>query len=1150
MLDSASSSDAVRRALSALDWRAYFDAGALQRGRAYAVRERATQLLVREKSGGWIIEGKVRGSRSTPYQTKVTVPFPEADEDFMADCSCPLGGDCKHGVAVVETFLARELTNRKVPSVARQAPEVIDSSLPVPLRHWIDVSLAEPVLTRLNGESADAAREVRYSFHLRKDEREERGGLGHISVLTFEPGSKGLGNARVANLRGAHRGDYPPCFSDTDVKLAQEMGALSNTLLEGTFSGALMQPRGRFWGLLVQDVLSTGRAIWDGNPKAVLKAGPERLVEACWAPDSSSRDGDLWTSCRFADNGQPAVILGTTQRIYIDRKNWTVGTALWKERVDPLRWLEAPKVPVSQVPRVCERMLAAGWEAELRPSKLAIRDLPVDQAQLTPRMVFTRIPVNAAATNYGIWGARREVRRVPSVVFQVRYGRSVIEYPFSERDPYITEVTPKEILRTERNFAREEGCKDFLERLGLRRMGQLFDTLVENESWREHAFTLPQEAVGEGAGDDPWYEFLGILPEIRAAGWEIEVRSDFGFELTHADDWWTELEDGGAQDWFRFDAGVQINGRRVSLLGALREITARFQPERDLPGLLGAAETAMVPVRLPEHDMVLAFPARRLGQLLSALLQLFEAPEANGAMVHKLGAARLAVLLPDLANDTANALRALGERLSDFQGVTRVKTPRTLKATLRAYQTDGLSWLQFLRSHGLNGILADDMGLGKTVQTLAHILVEKGAKRLDRPCLIVAPTSVVGNWAAEAAKFAPSLRVLVLQGPERLAAFDRIPKHDLVVTSYALLPRDGEAIQSHEYHYVILDEAQYIKNPASKMAQAACALRARHRLCLTGTPLENHLGELWSLFHFLMPGFLGEADAFRRHWRRPIESGENPHRREVLAKRVAPLLLRRTRNQVLQELHPRTDIVRSVPLNQAQAEVYEVVRAAMDKKVREAINAKGLAQSQIIVLDALLKLRQICCDPRLLKLPAARKVKESAKLESFRGLVTGLVEEGRRILVFSQFTSMIELLEKCLEKERISSLKLTGETPGNERAKLVNAFQAGEVPVFFISLKAGGSGLNLTTADTVIHYDPWWNPAVEEQATGRAHRMGQANPVFVYRLITEGTIEERILELQSRKAAIASAILEGGSGEPGRGLAIERSDLEMLLAPI
>ncbi|RFC45435.1 MAG: Superfamily II DNA or RNA helicase [Verrucomicrobia bacterium] len=1129
-------------------WRSYFDEGALQRGKAYAVRERVSQLAIREAVEGWVIEGRVRGSRSTPYLSRVEVPCSGDDGNFGAVCTCPLGGDCKHAVALIETFLVEEKGGVTPVRTNREAP--VESSLPTNLRHWIDVSLRGASGNRAAELPKEMARLVRYSFHLGESGR--RGGVARLTLLAFATGGKGRQHGAAALLRGLRQGEYPAYLGEEDVRLVKEMELLSNTMLEGTFGASGMVPKGRFWSILISDVLATKRAIWDGEAEALLGSGPERELEPCWVADPRGRDGDLLSGIRFADSGKPAVIVGTKPELYIDPNSRTVGLAVWKESVDPLRWLEAPPVAAGQLGRVCERMAVVGWSPALRPSELEIRDLSAHEAALVPRLVLTRMPVKAAGpdSSSGIWMTAREARQVPVALFQVRYGSILVENPLADRGQFVTSVTSEAILRAKRDFSREERFVGLLSALGLAGLEEVFELGAGQRSGKQNVFTLPGERRGSGQGADEWYAFLGLLPKVQEMDWEIEIRSDFGMKLTYAEEWWTELEEEGGLDWFRFDAGVQVDGKRVSLVGALREIATRFDMVKDLPKLLESKEEDVVPVKFPELDMVLAFPAVRLGQLLRSLLQLFEATEPRGTMLHRLGAARLAGMLPGLEGETAKALRGLGDRLADFKGVTRVKTPRTLQATLRAYQTEGLSWLQFLRSHGLGGILADDMGLGKTVQTLAHVLVEKGAKRLDRPCLIVAPTSVVGNWAAEAGRFAPSLRVLVLQGAERQSAFERIPDHDLVITSYALLPRDGESIQAHEYHYVILDEAQYIKNPASKMAQMACSLRTRHRLCLTGTPMENHLGELWSLFHFLMPGFLGDQESFRRNWRKPIEAGEDSKRREILAKRVAPLMLRRTRGEVLQELPPRTDIVRSVALSRAQAELYEVVRAAMDKRVREAIKAKGLAQSQIVVLDALLKLRQICCDPRLLKLTAARKVKESAKLESFRELVTGLVEEGRRILVFSQFTSMLALLEKCLDKEKIASLKLTGDTPGNERAKLVNAFQAGQAPVFFISLKAGGSGLNLTTADTVIHYDPWWNPAVEEQATGRAHRMGQANPVFVYRLITEGTIEERILDLQKRKAAIATAILEGHSGEPGRGLAIERSDLEMLLAPI
>jgi superfamily II DNA or RNA helicase len=801
-------------------------------------------------------------------------------------------------------------------------------------------------------------------------------------------------------------------------------------------------------------------------------------------------------------------------------------------------------------------MADAGWNPELRPEPIPVIDLPEADLRPVPRLVLTRRAFGAASSPSDPYPFRRalpdalDYGDLPVALLQFRYGPVTLDNPVGDRTERVTIPGARVIHRFRRDLAEEAQRRHTLETLGFVPVSRFPGVPTSEARTSANAFAPWPESLTQSESEDLWYEFLAVLPQLKAAGWEVETDSAFDLVLTEADEWWTDLEEGSTSQWFRFDAGIEIGGRRLSLVEALREYALGLNGEEDWNVLCEAPEDAMVPLRLPGEDLVLAFPARRLGQLLACLYELFQAPGADGEFLHRLAAARIAGLLPELEGETIRALRALGKRLHDFQGIRKVKAPRSLKAELRPYQTDGLSWLQFLRAHDLGGVLADDMGLGKTVQTLAHLLTEKAAKRLDRPCLILAPSSLVGNWAAEAARFAPSLRVLSLQGPERKTRFEEIPDHDVVLSSYALLPRDEEALQAHDYHLVILDEAQYIKNPTSKVALAACSLRARHRLCLTGTPMENHLGELWSLFHFLMPGFLGAADVFRRQWRRPIEQDRSSEKRALLASRIAPLMLRRTRAQVLDELPPRTEILRTVPLDREQAELYEVVRAAMDRKVREAISAKGLARSQIIVLDALLKLRQICCHPSLLKLPTAKKAKRSAKLDLFRELITGLAEEKRRVLVFSQFTSMLEILERSLREESIPWVKLTGDTPSVDRAELVRQFQEGDVPVFLISLKAGGTGLNLTAADTVIHYDPWWNPAVEEQATGRAHRMGQKNPVMVYRLVTEGTIEERILDLQRRKAEIAGAILGDAEGSQEAGLAIEREDLERLLAPI
>ncbi len=468
--------------------------------------------------------------------------------------------------------------------------------------------------------------------------------------------------------------------------------------------------------------------------------------------------------------------------------------------------------------------------------------------------------------------------------------------------------------------------------------------------------------------------------------------------------------------------------------------------------------------------------------------------------------------------------------------------PASFLGTLRPYQAQGVDWLQFLRGAELGGVLADDMGLGKTVQTLAHLAIEQAEGRLDRPSLIVCPTSVVPNWTMEATRFAPSLQVLTLHGPARKERFGEIARHDLVISTYPLLTRDHAVLTEHEWHVVVLDEAQMIKNPNAETTRAALRLQARQRLALSGTPLQNHLGELWSLFDFLAPGFLGSARSFRTRFRTPIEKHGDAARGEMLTKRVRPFLLRRTKEEVALDLPPKTEITEPVEMEAAQRAIYEGVRLSMHARVRQAIAEKGIARSGIIILDALLKLRQACCDPRLLKLKAVEKTKAgSAKLERLMELLTVLLAEGRRVLLFSQFTSMLALIEERLAEASLPYVMLTGDTV--DRGSVVRRFQAGEVPLFLISLKAGGVGLNLTAADTVIHYDPWWNPAVEDQATDRAHRIGQDKKVFVHRLVTLGTIEEKMEVLKEKKRAIVASVLEA---EHGGALRLTEGDVEEL----
>jgi len=447
-----------------------------------------------------------------------------------------------------------------------------------------------------------------------------------------------------------------------------------------------------------------------------------------------------------------------------------------------------------------------------------------------------------------------------------------------------------------------------------------------------------------------------------------------------------------------------------------------------------------------------------------------------------------------------------------------------LDKVLRPYQKDGVAWMQFLRANGFGGILADEMGLGKTLQVLALL----SAKPASVPALVICPTSLVFNWVAEAVKFTPSLRVLALHGPQRREFFTQIPRHDLIITSYAVLRRDADQYRDLEFDTVVLDEAQHIKNRQTQNAQAVKSIRARHRLVLTGTPMENSVLDLWSIFDFLMPGYLGGAQDFRERYEQPIVRDKNSAVQARLARRMRPFMLRRLKRDVAADLPEKIEQVSYCELNDAQRALYRQVLEAGRREVLDSVNANGQAKSRMVVLTALLRLRQICCDMRLLgdKLNAT-PADTSGKVEMFDELLEEVIDGGHRVLVFSQFTTMIGLLGERLAAQNIEYCQLDGST--KDRAQVVEKFQRGEgrIPVFLISLKAGGTGLNLTGADTVIHFDPWWNPAVEAQATDRAHRIGQKKVVTSYKLITRGTVEEKILNLQNRKRSMINEMLGG-----------------------
>jgi superfamily II DNA or RNA helicase len=577
-------------------------------------------------------------------------------------------------------------------------------------------------------------------------------------------------------------------------------------------------------------------------------------------------------------------------------------------------------------------------------------------------------------------------------------------------------------------------------------------------------------------------------------------------------------------------------------------------------------------------------------ELQEVLLDCAPQQHAQGYRITSQQAGFLEGTLRQHTDWRVQAPSAWRERAARQSGEAKLECPPLgdLETVLRPYQKQGVAWLGFLRENGFGGILADEMGLGKTLQTLAFLKSLRNAEcgmrgdepqgapaanpqsAIRNPHLIVCPTSLVFNWVAEARKFTPELKVLALHGPDRHTRFEQIQAHDIVVTSYALIRRDAERYRELEFDTVALDEAQHIKNRQTQNAQAVKAVRARQRIVLTGTPLENSVLDLWSIFDFLMPGYLGTARDFRERYELPIAKEKDAKAQTRLARRLRPFMLRRLKAEVASDLPAKLEQVSFCELTPDQRSVYQQVIEASRKKVLEAVGAQDVAKSRMVVLTALLRLRQVCCDLRLLKLPKRSDgvmecgsdaktspalqhsdtptlpsaPSSSGKLDMFGELLEEVIDGGHRLLVFSQFVGMLTLLKEKLTAEGIEFCYLDGST--TDRAEVVDRFQTNAaIPVFLISLKAGGVGLNLTGADTVVHFDPWWNPAVEDQATDRAHRIGQTKVVTSYKLITRDTVEEKILTLQNRKREIIQATI---GGEEEFAAALNWEEIQELLA--
>ncbi len=1045
------------------------------------------------------LSAMVRGSASSPYTTlAVLEPRRDGSVRFQSHCTCPVGEACKHVAALLITTLNTRYPIAQTPQT-RPAPRYEPAITPL-VRAWAERLATATADVRAAGTGVGSERVI---YVLREQPLRFSSEFPvHIVVTRL---TKTGTWARVREMTSA----------TLENSTARAMTA-SDTLLGRLIRAYETAPGGRsaLADDIVQRMIETGRARFGDTNGTALTLGPSRAGRLAWALAS---DGTQRATLALDDTDDGIIIpsLGW----YVDPQRGLAGPIdAGMSRTALMTFLDAPPLDANEARWVREHLTASSSHTAMIPAPRMLTER-VERIAPVPRLTLRSV-----ASTYTRF--RYDDLLVDEAHLTFAYGDQIVDPAAPART--VRQITPDAVVTYERQPRLEAKAIQRLESFG-------FFSRTPSVFWL--------------SDPDGWVRFVHReLPRLQAEGWLIEIEPSFRLrlvDLSDDDDWHAEIEERST-GWFDIGIGVDVEGKRVDLLPILATLVQRG--DLDTATLDGFHDDEHYYVTVGELGRTLALPAGRLRAIVRTLVELADPdllgadgtltfPRARAMLVGDLEAAA------DLRLDAPARLRALGERLRCGMPEERTTTPASFTGVLRDYQQTGLDWLQFLAHAGLGGILADDMGLGKSVQTLAHLACERAAGRLSPPALLVVPTSLVHNWCDEAARFTPSLRILALTGSERSARFAEIDAHDLVITTYALLVRDT-ALHARTWSSVIFDEAQALKNPQAKVAQIALGLQAAHRLCLTGTPVENHLGDLWSLASIALPGLLGDRKQFGRTFRTPIEKHGDVERRRALAGRVAPFLLRRTKESVARELPEKTEIVQRVDLVGAQRDLYETVRLAMHDRVQREIAKRGLARSQIVILDALLKLRQVCCDPRLLP-ERIRHQAPSAKLEALFDMLPAMIEDGRRILVFSQFTSMLALIEPELAKRQIPYALLTGDT--RDRAGAVRRFQSGEVPVFLISLKAGGTGLNLTAADTVIHYDPWWNPAVERQATDRAHRIGQMRPVFVYKLIGAGTVEEKIIALQERKADLAAAIY---ADDATVGARFAAEDLDRLFAPL
>jgi hypothetical protein len=1036
---------------------------------------------------GNVLYGTVQGSQSEPYHARVTI----APHRFDGECTCPARYNCKHVAASLLCWIEKQTAtpspdDQMLRAVNRWLQNVVEQGRKAGPMHEHHEP-GEPLLFYQLDNTALTQSRNGITLQILQSRLLKRGGFGKETPYRYN----------------GHY--YHP-----DWVLQSDRAILELAIgKQSDFSYRDLTIEGDIGHLLMNKLVETGRTFWGPDREEPLFRGATRTLQFNW---QLKDDGNYQLSTEL-----PTVkdwcLVPTDPPWYLDTAGNTAGQLDNAPAVGLLtQFIDAPPLPAAHAQAVSNYLA----------SRLQDSQLPLPK---TPN--FVRI--DEAPQPVLVLQSRDESPDIRDFYASIkfRYADYLLPFDGMEADATLEGKTAdgKPLVLKRDLMAEIRYAVDF---------GKLFPEFESAQSHDSEYYSRSDKrprAKEVQRVARAWRELLDERKELASRGWTVQIREPFDLSFQSV----TQIEATVSEttsNWFDMALKLRYGEQQFDLLPLV--IDWLQGDSRDSSILLQA-----------DNGQWLEVAPEVFAPVAETLLELYDDP--TGKEYLRLPRQRAAALDQleshwqkqgvNVAWNQAQHIFDLAERLRNFQGIERQEAPANVNATLRPYQLDGMAWLGFLAEYGFNGILADDMGLGKTLQTLGHIQQERALGRLTKPTLIVAPTSLLGNWQREAARFTPNLKTLIWHGTQRKLDDLETEAVDIVITSYALVTRDIVLLGEQQFGCVVLDEAQAIKNPTAKVTQALKTLTIERRICLTGTPLENHLGELWSQFDFLMPGFLGSRKHFNRYFRTPIENHGSTERQARLSSLIRPFLLRRRKEQVATELPPKTEIIREVTLEPMQARLYESIRVSMEQRVRALLAERGLARSHIEMLDALLKLRQTCCHPALVKLESARGVKESAKTDLLLSMLDELISEGKKILLFSQFTEMLGLIELELNKRNIRYAKLTGRT--RKRDEVIDSFQHGDIPLFLISLKAGGTGLNLTTADTVIHYDPWWNPAVENQASDRAHRIGQNKPVFIYKLVASNTVEEKIMAMQAQKKLLADQTVNQTEGAALQSLTAE-----------